>query len=247
MRGREPDFGARAARYDELRPAGDASDARFEALVRLGDLRGRRVLDVGCGTGALAAALAERAHGKVWGVDPSEEMLAVARGRVPRGVGLKLGRAEELPFRDGWFERIVFSLVVHLVDRSPAFAEAARVLVPAGRVAIATFSPEHFDVYWAGRFFPSLAAIDRARFPTDGQLEAELHAAGFGDVLQEQVSSRELIDRETALVRLRGRHISTFDLLDPEEVRSGVERAERELPATVEVRLEQLIVAASRL
>lgn len=247
MRGREPDFSARAARYDELRPAGDASAARFEALVRLGDLRGRRVLDVGCGTGALTAALAERAHGRVWGVDPSDEMLAVARGRVPRGVGLKLGRAEQLPFRDGWFERVVFSLVVHLVDRSLAFTEAARVLVPAGRVAIATFSPEHFGVYWAGGFFPSLAAVDRARFPTEERLEDELHTAGFGDVLQEHVSSRELIDRETALARLRGRHISTFDLLDPEEVRSGVERAERELPATVEVRLEQLVVAASRL
>src|SRR5437773_5237391 len=51
----------------------------FDLLVREGDLRGRRVLEVGCGTGQLAAALAERAYAKVWAVDASPEMLAVAR------------------------------------------------------------------------------------------------------------------------------------------------------------------------
>jgi SAM-dependent methyltransferase len=243
---RAPNFDARAATYDRLRPTGAAWWERFEAVVRLGELRGQRVLDVGCGTGAVAAALADKAAAKVWGVEQSAEMLAVARARVPSGVGLKQGRAEELPFRDAWFDRVVYSLVIHLVDRRRALDETARVLVDDGKVVIATFAHEHFDRYWAGRFFPSLAAIDKARFPSEDALAAELVAAGFDDVRSEHLSAREDVDRETALERLRGRHISTFDLLDPDEVESGIERAQRELPETVEVGLEQLVVTARR-
>src|SRR5213596_169632 len=110
------DFGALAPRYDELRHAEpEVRSEVFALLVRAGDLRGRRVLDVGCGTGTLATWLAEHAAARVWGVDVSPEMLAVAREKVPAGVGLKEGRAEELPFKDGWFERAVMMLVLHHV------------------------------------------------------------------------------------------------------------------------------------
>ena len=244
---RSTDFDARAATYDQLRPPGDAWWARFDAVVRLGDLRGQRVLDIGCGTGAVATALAERAAAKVWGVEQSAEMLAVARARAPSGVGLKQGSAEKLPFRDAWFDRVLYSLVIHLVDRPVSLAEAARVLVDGGRVVVATFAHEHFDRYWAGRFFPSLAEVDKARFPTEDALAAELAAAGFEDIVVEPLHASEQVDRETALERLQGRHISTFDLLDPDEVDLGIARAERELPETVEIRLEQLIVTARRI
>src|SRR5262249_5127562 len=142
-----PDFGARAAVYDALRPQDQPWWDRFEALVRLGDLHGRRVLDVGCGTGALAAALADRASAKVCGVEPTAEVRAVGRSRAPRNIGLRAGTAEALPFRDAWFDVVVFSLVVHLVDRSQAFTEAARVLRSGGSLVVATFAHEHFDTY----------------------------------------------------------------------------------------------------
>ena len=235
-----------AARYDALRPQDDAWWAKFDAIVRLGNLRGRRVLDVGCGTGALAAALAERAHAKVWGVEPSPEMRTVARARLPRSIGVRSGNAEDLPFRDGWFDGVVYSLVVHLVDRPRALAEAARVLATGGRIVVATFDHAHFDTYWAAAYFPSIGTIDRERFPTEAQLRTELVEAGFGDVRSEQLSSCHTITREHALDRIHGRHISTFGLLDAEELRQGALRAERDLPATVEVRLEQLVVAAVR-
>ena len=57
-----PDFGARARVYDSLRPTDAGWWEAFAALVELGDLRGRRVLDIGCGTGRLASALADEAR-----------------------------------------------------------------------------------------------------------------------------------------------------------------------------------------
>ncbi len=78
-----PDFGARARVYDTLRPTDATWWEAFAAMVELGDLRGRRVLDVGCGTGRLVAALVNDAHAKAWGIDASGEMVAVARETVP--------------------------------------------------------------------------------------------------------------------------------------------------------------------
>jgi SAM-dependent methyltransferase len=173
-------------------------------------------------------------------------MLRVARSRVPRSVGLREGRAEALPFRDGWFERVVLSLVVHLVERPVAFAEAGRVLGRGARIAIATFAPEHFDGFWLNEWFPSIAAIDRVRFPTAADLERELAAAGFAAARTERLSTARTLSRDEALARVRGRYVSTFDLLDPAELAHGTARLEAELPDAVVTRLEQLVVVAHR-
>jgi ubiquinone/menaquinone biosynthesis C-methylase UbiE len=240
-----PDYGARAATYDRLRPTDAKWWEVFEALVREGDLRGRRVLEVGAGTGRLATALAERALAKVWAVDPSPEMLAVARRKAPRSVAFKQARAEELPFKDGWFERTVAMLVVHVLDRPHAFAELRRVLRTDGRLAIATFDPAHIHGYWLNEYFPSIATIDLARFAPADVLEGELRAAGFAAVRTLRLHQRATIDRETALERIRGRHISTFDLIDETEIEVGLNRAVEELPDVVEYRTEWLVVVAS--
>ncbi len=238
----KPDFDQVAASYDELRPTDDNWWALFELLVREGDLLGRRVLDIGCGTGRAAAALAERGS-RVWGIEPSPEMAALARERLST---VKIASAEQLPFKDGWFERAVMWLVIHLLDRPPAFAEAKRVLAPAGCLVIATFDPSHFERYWLNRFFPSLEAIDRARFPEPAELEAELAAAGFDSVRLIPLAQRGEIGREAALERVRGQFISPLQLLDEEELREGLERMEAELPERNEYGLEWVVAIAYR-
>jgi SAM-dependent methyltransferase len=190
----------------------------------------------------LAAALAERGA-KVWGVDPSEEMLAVARAAGKR-VGLKRGRAEDLPFKDGWFERAVMRLVVHLVDRGLALPELARVLAPGGRATIATFTEGHFEWYWLTSVFPEVGEIDRKRFPSPAALESELLGAGFASARTTTLRQRRPIRREDALDRIRGRYISTLRLLDEDTYAAGLARAEHELPEEIESVLEWAVVSA---
>lgn len=240
-----PDFGPLAETYDRLRPADDNWWEVVDLLVVEGDLAGRRVLDVGCGTGLLADALAERGA-RLWGVDTSPEMLAQARAHAGKRVGFKLGQAEALPFKDAWFERAVLRLVVHLVDRPHTLAELARVLRPGGRAVIATFAPEHFEWFWLTTFFPEVAEIDRARFPSPEQLAGELVAAGFSSVRTRRLGQETHLGREEALERVRGRYISTLRLLDDEAFAAGLARAERELPAEIDSRLEWAILAAER-
>jgi ubiquinone/menaquinone biosynthesis C-methylase UbiE len=241
---RVPDFGARAARYDELRPVDENWRELFDALVGAGDLHGRRVLEVGSGTGTLAVALAEQA--RVWAIDVSPQMLEVARQRDVDGhVGWRAADAVALPFRDGWFERVVMRAVVHLLDRPRAFAEARRVLRADGRLVIASFDPAHFDRYWLNDLFPSMERIDRARFPTPEALESELRSAGFAEVELTRLSQRAEISREAALEKVRGKHISTFDLIDAAEYETGLVRAEQELPEPVRYSVEWLIAAAT--
>lgn len=199
------------------------------------------MLDIGCGTGRFLAQLAEVA--KAWGVDASPEMLEVAKTRAA-GAGLRRGTAEELPFKDGWFERATMWLVAHLVDRQRAFAEARRILAPEGRFAVATFDPSYFDSFWLNELFPSMEAADRERFPTATGLERELRDAGF-EVRLLRLSQGGSLAREEALERIRGKHISTFDLITDEEYETGLARAERELSEQVDYRVEWLVAIAS--
>ena len=199
------------------------------------------MLDIGCGTGRFLAQLAPVA--KAWGVDASPQMLDVARTRA--GVaGLKLGTAEQLPFKDGWFERATMWLVAHLVDRPRAFGEARRVLAMDGRFAVATFDPSYFDSFWLNELFPSMEAVDRGRFPTAAELELALRSTGFEPRLL-RISQTGSLDRQNALERIRGKHISTFDLISDEEYDAGLARAERELPERVDYRVEWLVAIGS--
>ncbi|MPZ34699.1 MAG: methyltransferase domain-containing protein [Rhodospirillales bacterium] len=102
---------------------------------------GQRVLDVGCGTGVLARAAAERVgpKGLVVGLDPNEQMLAVAR-RKSTGITWQVGRAEAVPFDDASFDAVVSQFALMFFESKPtAIAEMLRVLRPGGRLAIAVW------------------------------------------------------------------------------------------------------------
>jgi ubiquinone/menaquinone biosynthesis C-methylase UbiE len=241
-----PEFAARvAARYDELRASEDYAKL-VERLVTAGDLAGRRVLDIGCGTGTLAGELAAGHDCDVWGVDASREMLAVARAKALPRVELVLGQAEELPFTDEAFERAVMLSVVHHIDRRRAFAQAYRVLQPDGRLVISNADPDGFGDGWLMGLFPELLDRELARFPTAQDLQDDLGATGFDPIDVTRVSAARSYSRAVALEKLHGRHISSFDLLIEDEYRRGLARAERKLLDPVEYTFRSLLVVAVR-
>src|ERR1700760_1457892 len=97
---------------------------------------GQRVLDVGCGPGALTAELAGRVGtDAVSAVDPSAPFASAVRERLP-GVDVRLAPAEALPFADGTFDAALAQLVVHfMTDPVAGLREMGRVTRPGGRVA----------------------------------------------------------------------------------------------------------------
>jgi SAM-dependent methyltransferase len=96
---------------------------------------GQRVLDVGCGPGALTTELVERVGASnVSAVDPSEQFVEAARERHP-GVDVRNATAEELPFADDTFDAALAQLVVHFMkDPVRGLADMARVTRPGGVV-----------------------------------------------------------------------------------------------------------------
>ncbi|WP_271985246.1 class I SAM-dependent methyltransferase [Pseudoclavibacter terrae] len=111
-------------------------------LTLLGDVRGARVLDAGCGAGPLAAELSARGA-TVAGFDSSSEMIAIARRRLGDAVDLHVGDlGRPLPYSDGRFDLVAASLVLHyLEDWGPALTELHRVLKPGGRLTISVHHP----------------------------------------------------------------------------------------------------------
>ncbi|WP_432145717.1 class I SAM-dependent methyltransferase [Streptomyces sp. bgisy084] len=111
-------------------------------LALAGDVAGRRILDAGCGSGPLSAALRDRGA-DVTGIDASAGMLALARRRLGDGAALHVADlSEPLPFADGAFDDVVASLVLHyLKDWGPTLAEIRRVLRPGGRLIASVQHP----------------------------------------------------------------------------------------------------------
>ena len=115
---------------------GDPALAR-RVLDAAGDLVGRRVLDVGCGSGELAAAVAALG-GRVAAMDACPEVLGRASRGSPLGVELVRADGQRLPFRDGAFDLATSVLVAHsLPDPGRALSEIFRILRPGGRLVLA--------------------------------------------------------------------------------------------------------------
>jgi SAM-dependent methyltransferase len=127
------------AETDPMKAAYD----RPTILTMAGDVTGRRVLDVGCATGALSRAFAARGA-RVLGVDLNPSLVKRAREATPTGVEFVVADiAEPMPFLGtAAFDVVAASLVLHYVeDWGPPLREFARVLRPRGLLVLSTHHP----------------------------------------------------------------------------------------------------------
>jgi 2-polyprenyl-3-methyl-5-hydroxy-6-metoxy-1,4-benzoquinol methylase len=181
-------WSARASSYDRL--MGRVTGRVAEALLDVAGVRsGDRVLDVATGTGAVAAAAVARGA-SVTGVDISEEMLAVARERVPEA-RFAQADAEELGLGERFDVLVAGFLINHLPHPERAATTWAGALAPGGRVVLSLWDrPER------NRFFGLIgdaigevehdavpAGPDPYRFAAPGELEELLERAGLAEAL----------------------------------------------------------------
>jgi SAM-dependent methyltransferase len=163
---------------------------------------GAAVLDAGCGTGALAEALAARdPAARITGVDLSDAFIAAAQARAPHAT-FRTGDITRLSDADGAFDAALSLLVLQFVpDRAAAVAELARVTRPGGIVAAAMWDFTG-GLFFLRAFADSAAAAEpdgdafRARFFGDpvgspGRLGALFTAAGLRDVAEQDLMIRQ--------------------------------------------------------
>ena len=145
-----PDYSRQAESYDETR---GASPSVVEQLRwALEGAPGRRLADIGGGTGNYALALRHEGWDPIV-VDRSAAMLARARAK---GLDTVEADAQRLPFADASFDAAtMISMLHHVEDREAALAEARRVLAPEGRLVLMGFTGEDASTLWLLDYFPS--------------------------------------------------------------------------------------------
>lgn len=165
-------------------------------LARAAPRPDERALDVGCGTGALTAWLAEAVgdRGSVVGVDISETMLAVARRSAPPGVELLRADAQDHAFAPPPFDLVVSRFgVMFFAEPVLAFRNLRRAMRPGGRLCFAAWAPLAENPHWQ---IPLAAAVRHVgapeakdprapgplAFSDEGYVRGILAAAGFGGV-----------------------------------------------------------------
>jgi len=176
--------------------AADAYDSfmgRYSAVLTpqmadfAGVTEGQRVVDVGCGPGALTAELVSRGA-QVSAVDPSPQFVAAARERYP-GADVQQATAEELPFEDASFDAALAQLVVHFMsDPLRGITEMARVTVDGGVVAASVWDMvggrAPISPFWqaAEELDPTAPGEAQRAGAGEGQLTDLFERAGLVDV-----------------------------------------------------------------
>ena len=227
----EPDV---AATYDQTR---SASPSVVRLLSdRLRGAPGRRLADLGGGTGNYSAALRDEDGFEPLVVDVSRPMLERA---AAKGLATLEADVQELPFPDASFDAVtLISMIHHVPDRRAAFAEARRVLRPGGRLAHKGFVREQGDVFWPLDYFPSTRGWFEPTHPPLDELLEELPGGRvtpivFGDFDDQSLAA---LSRDPKRVLAAGRELRTsfFGRLSrdaPDELECGLEALERDLRA----------------
>ena len=131
-------FNQQAATYDKDIKGQHARSLYPALLEKLSHIPFQSALDLGCGTGEMLKLILQKdPHKELYGIDISEEMLAVAKSKLPEQVQLFLGDSELLPFSDGSFDVVYCNDSFHHYPAPQnVLREVRRVLKPGGTFLI---------------------------------------------------------------------------------------------------------------
>jgi ubiquinone/menaquinone biosynthesis C-methylase UbiE len=163
-------FDRRAPEYDreygEQTPAGYALRVRRRKVLELFDRPDGNVLDVGCGPGVMAEQMLAR-RCRFWGIDPSENMIGIARARFRDRADARflLGDATGLPFTDAFFDAVLcMGVIDSVLDGDRAVHEMVRVLKPGGTLILSVPNLLSPYAWWKNYgYYPALAMWHRLR------------------------------------------------------------------------------------
>jgi SAM-dependent methyltransferase len=236
--------------YDDVRK-GDLALVR--RLIRALPARsGLRVLDIGCGTGNHTDLFQKLTQLEVYGVDPSEGMLAKARQKNA-DIIFKVGQADDIPFDENFFDFVYMTDVIHHIpDIKNMFNEIWRVPrnpdpesgKPGGKGCIVTQSHQQIEARPIARYFPGTAEVDKARYPDIPEIVEIAKACGFAQVESEILSDEALDLNDSFLDLVRKKGYSMLHLISDEEYQAGLQVLERALengPISVQPSGETLI------
>jgi ubiquinone/menaquinone biosynthesis C-methylase UbiE len=189
----------------------------------------RAIIDLGCGIGRFAAFLSEVFDARVYGVDPSQRMLAAAITRPEaRHVTWLRAAAEALPITQARIDLVFLYLVYHhLRDPLTALREGARVLSSSGHLLVINATVEILDSLRWLPFFPSAREIDAARLPTRTQLSEVAQEGGLSLIRHRTVSYPVAPNLSTYAEPVATRTFSTLPLVSDEEFNRGADAFRR--------------------
>jgi ubiquinone/menaquinone biosynthesis C-methylase UbiE len=187
-----------------------------ETLLRkLPDIDGKKILDIGCGTGLLSIRLAENGA-QVYGIDVAEGMLIHAEQRFwQRGMAgeFRVASANEIPYGNNMFDAVVSCYVPKYCDVEKHIEEVKRILKPGGFIAEYDFSAPHITINplsWGHAvYYYNMKQIAKVIEPFD----KNKNYVRFFEVLQEIIERSNWEERMLASLELNGFHsISTDEL-----------------------------------
>ncbi len=228
-----PDYSRQAEHYDETR---SASRSVLRPLhLALEGAPGRRLLDIGGGTGNYALPLKHDGWQPIV-VDRSQAMLARA---AAKGLETVAANAERLPFEDETFDAaMMISMLHHVEDRRSALSEARRILRAEGRLVLMGFTGEDAATLWILDYFPSSRPWMEAPHPARAAFLSELPGAHLFEFQFQDMEDASLAalsaDPERLVKAAEKGETSYFERMrrdHPDELRSGLARLREDIAA----------------
>lgn len=162
--------------YNTTRRADPYLARRMYELLQ--PIEGGLYIDVGCGTANYLTALAAKGL-KLYGIDPSETMLAEARKKDNNATFIQT-TSDNIPLPAEMFDGAIATFTLHhWPDWVKGLTEVNRVLKPGARLVILSFTPLQMKGYWLNKYFPRMMKQSWELVPEIDGMEQILNAAGF--------------------------------------------------------------------